>query len=413
MDIENIRLKLLGEASSKLIKILDIDELLRYLLNIARRGLFADRGTVYVVDKSKNEIWSKVLIGNNLKEIRLPIGKGIAGRVAQTGETINIEDAYEDDRFNKDVDIRTGYRTKTIICMPIKNADGEIVGVFQILNKQDGKFNSSDIEFLESLSYYSATALELATLHQERLDKKRLEHELKIAREIQIGLLPKTIPNIEGYEIFGNNNTCEEVSGDYYEYFPIDEKKWLFAIGDVSGKGIPASLLMAVLQSHLKAIVRFNQSTTEIIENLNEYIRENSTVETFITFFLGILDLENHIFEYVNAGHNNPFCLKRNGNLLELNKGGTILGMFSGLEYNSEKISLESGDFVFCYTDGVTECFNKNNEEYGETRLLDFLKIHRNKKLNKILSNLNSELEMYSSGQKQPDDITVLMIRRK
>ena len=147
----------------------------------------------------------------------------------------------------------------------------------QMLNKKKGKFDILDENFLKSLSNYSATALELATLHEQIVDKKRIEDELSIARQIQVSLFPRKIPEIENYDILGDNNSCETVSGDYYDFFHLGDDKYLFAIGDVSGKGIPASLMMAILQSHLKAITKTFNPLPETVRLLNEYLVKNST----------------------------------------------------------------------------------------------------------------------------------------
>jgi len=407
---------LLEEASEKLIKVLDIDKLLNHILDIARKGLNADRGTIYIVDKNEKEIWSKVLIGESGLEIKIPIGKGIAGHVAKTGETINIADAYkegENKQFYKEIDDKTGYKTKSVLCMPVKNSKNEIVGVFQMLNKKDGSFVQKDEEFLKSLSNYTSTALELSALYQEVVEKKRIENELSIAREIQVSLLPHSIPEIGGYEIFGSNNSCEEVSGDYYDFFSIGDNRWVFAIGDVSGKGVPASLVMAILQSHLKAITKLDNPLSETTKLINEYLVENSTPDKFITFFFGVLDVMEQTFEYVNAGHNPPFFISHDKSVQLLKASGSIIGMFPNLEYTQEKIALNKGDLIFCFTDGVTEYFNKDKEEFGEERLLEFLKKNYNRSGKDIFNRLLTTLDEFSSGEKQTDDITVLMLKKK
>ena len=326
---------------------------------------------------------------------------------------MNIEDAYKDHRFHKEVDIKSGYHTGSCLCMPIKNSDNEIIGVMQMLNKKDTPFDKGDEEFLRSLSNYSATALELATLHEQLVDKERIEHELGIARQIQISLLPHSIPEIEGYEALGHNNSCEQVSGDYYDMFYLDKDRKLFAIGDVSGKGVPASLMMAQLQSHLKAITQSFHELPEIMKMLNEYLIKHSTSEKYITFFLGILDLKEHKFDYVNAGHNPPLKLNKKGEIEELKMGGPVIGMFGGLDYQLGSTYFDKGDLLFGFTDGVTECFNKDEEEYGEERLYSFLKKNSSQTMKEIFENMVRELKDFSQGQKQSDDITILMLKRK
>ena len=240
-----------------------------------------------------------------------------------------------------------------------------------------------------------------------------MEHELKIAREIQVSLLPSSIPEIEDYELFGCNNSCEEVSGDYYDFFPVSDNKWIFTIADVSGKGIPASLMMATLQSHLKAITQLDYSISDIVKLVNNYLVEHSLPDKFITFFLGILDSEERTFEYVNAGHDPPFLIDKEKNIRLLKKGGPLIGMFPGLEYAFEKFTLNPGDFIFCFTDGVTEYFDDNLEEFGEERLKDFLESNCQLSVGEIFYRLYVELKKFGRGEKQKDDVTVLMLKKK
>ena len=178
------KLERLIEASKIINSTLDLDKLLGLILDAATKSLEADRGTLYLVDDIKKELWSKVLQGNNMVEIRLPVGKGIAGYVAQTGETINIPDAYNDPRFNPEVDKRTGYRTKNMLCMPMKNKDAKIIGVFQLLNKKDGAFEKTDEQFIDALSAHASVAIENARLAQDMVQSERLSAVGRMASTI-------------------------------------------------------------------------------------------------------------------------------------------------------------------------------------------------------------------------------------
>ncbi len=179
-----VKLNRLIEASKSINSTLDLDKLLKIILDAAATSIDADRGTVYLVDEFKRELWSKVLQGENMVEIRLPIGKGIAGAVAQTGQTINITDAYSDSRFNPEIDKRTGYHTETILCMPMRNKDGKIIGVFQLLNKKNGVFDEADEQFIDALSAHAAVAIENARIAQEMVQSERLSAVGRMASTI-------------------------------------------------------------------------------------------------------------------------------------------------------------------------------------------------------------------------------------
>jgi K+-sensing histidine kinase KdpD len=178
------RLQKLMEASKNINSTLDLDKLLGLILDAATKSIDADRGTLYLVDDIKKELWSKVLQGENMVEIRLPVGKGLAGYVAETGEIINIPDAYNDPRFNPEVDKRTGYRTNNMLCMPMKNKDGKIIGVFQLLNKKGGVFEAVDEQFIDALSSHASVAIENARLAQEMVKSERLSAVGRMASTI-------------------------------------------------------------------------------------------------------------------------------------------------------------------------------------------------------------------------------------
>jgi K+-sensing histidine kinase KdpD len=174
IEVRYQKLQRLIEASKTINSTLDLDKLLGLILDSAAMSINADRGTLYLVDTIKKELWSKVLQGSNMVEIRLPVGKGLAGYVAETGETINIPDTYADPRFNPDIDKRTGYHTHNMLCMPMKNKDGKIIGVFQLLNKKEGSFNNEDISFIDALSAHASVAIENARMAQEMVQNERL-----------------------------------------------------------------------------------------------------------------------------------------------------------------------------------------------------------------------------------------------
>ncbi len=189
-----IELSTIVEATKRLNSTLDLAELLNIILQLTTRHTGAERGTVFLVDRERNEIWSLVGLGLDTHEIRLPISRGIAGWVAEHGETVNLEDAYADPRFESEVDIRLGFRTKSLLCLPIRSKSGETIGVLQLLNKKSGPFTRADENLLRAISDHVALALENAQLHRDLLHKQRMERDLALARSIQLGLLPERPP---------------------------------------------------------------------------------------------------------------------------------------------------------------------------------------------------------------------------
>ena len=234
---------------------LDLAELLNIILQLTTRHTGAERGTVFLVDSERDEIWSLVGLGLDQHEIRLPISRGIAGWVAAHGETVNLPDAYADPRFESEVDLRLGYRTKSLLCLPIRSKSDETIGVLQLLNKKTGPFTGADENLLRAISDHVALALENAQLHRDLLHKQRMERDLALARSIQLGLLPERPPTLEGFDIGVSHRPSLEVGGDYYDFIPLAPDTILTVVADVEGKGVGSAMVMANLQATLHALL--------------------------------------------------------------------------------------------------------------------------------------------------------------
>lgn len=283
----------------------------------------------------------------------------------------------------------------------------------QRINKQP--YGENDLEFLTTLVSQAVISIENARLFQETLEKQRLEEELNVARKIQKNLLPKTLPVIQFYDIFGINISSKQVGGDYYDLIPISEERYVFAIGDVSGKSVPAALLMANLQAALRVMVHQNISLPEVVSNLNDLIYSNTDPDKYITFFIGILDTKKNTFEYVNAGHNPPVFCHPDGTTENLDVGGIILGMMPNFTYPSATIELQKNDLILTYTDGVNEAINPDDleeEEFGEERLKDVVVKNRTKTSRGVAQAMLSKITEFSNNNLDSDDVTMLVLKR-
>lgn len=295
--------------------------------------------------------------------------------------------------------------------------DGKLDNVICLgkkLNKTG--FTDDDIEFLESIINLSVISIENSILFEEYLEKQQIENELKIAREIQMALLPDTLPEVTGYDIAGDNIPALHVGGDYYDVIKLTDTKFAFIIADVSGKGTPASLLMANIQSAVHSYLKlYNEESFDIsfvTKNINELIYDNTSAEKFITFFWGILDTEKNTFEYINAGHNHPY-LFRDGEVTGLDKGGLMIGIMDvGIEYEVGKIEFKDSDVLVMYTDGVNEAQNIKGEDYGDDALIALTKEHINDSACTILDSIKKSIEEFKGEAKQFDDITMIVIKK-
>ncbi|MCB9210109.1 MAG: SpoIIE family protein phosphatase [Ignavibacteriales bacterium] len=296
-----------------------------------------------------------------------------------------------------------------IVPMMIKKVKKGLIFLGSRITKN--QYSKSDIEYISSIASFAIISIENSRLFDEALEKQKLEKDLEIARSIQQNLLPKKLPKSSVYQIDAVNKTAKMVGGDYFDIVEISKNEILIAIADVSGKGIQASLLMANLQAFLKSIYKQNYKLQEASNFLNDLVSENTTNGSFITFFWGILNLENKQFTYVNMGHNPPLLI-RDKKITKLKKGGMILGvMKTVIPYEYETVELKSNDAIILFTDGVTEAMNINNEEYGDERLENLCLQNSENEAKSILKKILADVELHTKGANQSDDITSLILK--
>jgi len=286
-----------------------------------------------------------------------------------------------------------------------------VIGVGARANQQP--FTDSDYNFLKSLSNLAINSIQRAYLLEERIEKERLEEELFLAKSIQDKLLPDQVPDIEGLDLSAITVSSYQVGGDYYDIAQTPDGNHIFAIADVTGKGFPAALLMANLQSMLHILLPFDITLPVATERINNLIFQNTPSDKFITFFWGKYHHSSRIFRYVNAGHNPPLMLKNDsGTFNELSEGGLLLGAVESImPYESADILLESGDIVVCYTDGVNEAQSGDREEeFGMERLKDVILINRGRSSKEIQDAIIQEVNHFA-GSTQFDDLTLLVFK--
>jgi len=298
------------------------------------------------------------------------------------------------------------------VFIPLRHQN-QMIGYILLGKKITGtKYTENDLEFLTTLVSQAVISLENARLFQETLEKQRIEQELQVAKNIQKKLLPRDIPQAENYDFWGVNISSKEVGGDYFDILPISKNRFALAIGDVSGKSVPASLLMANLQAGLRTIISEDISPSHLVSRLNYLIYENTDLDKYITFFIGILDTKTHRLEYVNAGHNPPLYISRERKLQKLEVGGIILGMMPEFPYQTGSIRFNPDDLLVCYTDGVNEALNPREEEFGEKRLENLLTRFHHLPVWELADKIVQEIQAFSQGAEQADDITLLIARR-
>jgi sigma-B regulation protein RsbU (phosphoserine phosphatase) len=405
------RLHRILEAAKLLNSTLDLAELTAIILRIVRDEVGTDRGTIFVLDRKRQELRSVVAQDIEGAEIVVPLGKGIAGTVGATGETINIEDSYADPRFDSSFDKTLGYRTNDIYCMPIVNRVGDIVGVLELLNRAR-PLAEEDEEFLAGVSVHIGLALENAQLHREIIEKRKMERELVLAREIQQNFYPNIPAHYGGVEISASSEMCEAVGGDYVGFFPFDDGRFLVMVGDVAGKGIGAALVMSSLHATCRALVRHVHAIEHVANILNETFVETTGAGVFVTMLIMLVDPQGRRIHYIRAGHNPPLNVTPSGQaeLIE-GTGGPPIGLFGGLVYQREICGLEPGSVFVVYTDGVSEAENRMDEQFGMDRLEGVIRKARFGPAGQIHQSIRSALKEFVGDEPTHDDSTLIVLK--
>ena len=408
------------EATKKLNSTLDLGELIHIILQIATRQSGAERGTVFLVDHERNEIWSLVGLGLKQQVIRLPAESGIAGWVAREGSAVRLENAYEDARFEPDIDRKLGFKTKQLMCLPIRNEACDIIGVLQLLNKPEG-FTDEDEAFLDALSAHVALALEKAQLHRERVEKEKMERDLALAREIQAGLLPDAPPVFPGIEIAVSHRASQMVGGDYYDFLPVEVDRGeslLLVVADVEGKGAASALVMANVQATLHALADHVETLEKLPATINHKLLMGACASMaqgrptkYLSMFLALVEAGGRNFRYVNAGHVPPAVIRTDGSVEWLEAGGMIVGLLPDIQFECGTVALAPGDLLVACTDGITEAMDVTGTEFGRARLAELVTGVREQSPEEIMRAVLREVETHSRGGIYEDD-RILMVMK-
>lgn len=388
-----------------------LDQLLENILDIVFENVQAERGFLLLVDRQTNELTCKVARyrvphpEGEVPEVR--ISRHISEMVLQQ-KSVLTSDAQRDERFAEAQSILlSGIRS----CMAVPLALHEqVLGMIYIDNPYERKFNKDDLQVLTTIASVAAIKVEQAQFLEEHLEKQRIEQELEVAATIQKRILPQEPPACEGLEIVGVNIPCHTVGGDYYDFVLQGQDHIGFCIADVSGKGIPAALLVSTLNATFRAVIE-SPDLKDAVSRINKVIVRSTPSYNYITFFYGLFNKKTKSFLSINGGHNAPIIIKRSGQVMRLEKGGFCLGMFERAEYEVEETFLEDGDIVCLYTDGVTEAANTAAEEFGEDRLINFLLEHRILSLDELSKKLYREIENFVGDAPQHDDLTYVLFR--
>jgi len=410
--LQNRLLLVLQRTARDLLAHRPLPELFEKVLELLFEAVPAQRAAILLLEGSPRLPVIKASRSRQGQGI-LSVPRSIARKVLEDLNSVLIPNILEDTSFsNQESILRTGIRSA--LCAPLWFTDEgaeEVIGLVYLDSLVGShSFSEEDLAIVTHLAYVAGAKIENARLLEERLEKRRLEQDMQVAAEIQRSLLPAVPPEVPGYDLVGVNLPCRTVGGDYFDYC-TDEGRLLFALGDVSGKGTGAALLMTVLRAAVRGF--WNElSPADAMERINHTVVQNIPANKFVTFFLGHLDPASGTMRYVNAGHNPPLLVRKDGSLETLHEGGMVLGLLEGAPYTEGASQLRAGDTLVVYSDGVTETWNLADEEFGEERLASLITDSRGIDAAALLKGILTELDTFSSGAKSTDDRTLIVIKR-
>lgn len=408
---ESKQKNILFELSKQVSSSLDLDELLNNILDSLREAVDYDAAGIYLVQPGTQKLKHYIMRGFDPEveaKHELQIGEGVVGWAIKTGRASIVPDVSRSVHYCKS---RTETRSELVV--PIYNSNGVPIGAFNVESDRLDAYTEADLRLLEAFSTQVGVSIERATLHKERLEKKRLEEEVAIAHRIQASFLPQHDPEAAGFDISGMNMPSEEVSGDYYDFVAITEHDLGVIVSDVAGKGIPAALIMASFRGALLAEIDNNYSIGRILERVNNMLYKSTEGNQFVTAIYGVLDAQQRVLTYANAGHNYPLLLHSDDSFETPAAGGFPLGLFPSTEatYDEQLLHLRSGDILVLYTDGVVETYQPGMGEFGLTRLKDVVAQNRAKSAIHIRDAIYTATKNFRQEAPQPDDITIVVIK--
>ncbi len=413
--------KRLGESS-------DLLAVLGVIIDALRDLLDADRATVFIFDEKTNELVIHVahgVAGSSSGEIRFPSTAGIAGACATNREIINIPDAYADERFNRDVDKRTGYRTKSILAIPLVDHAGDLVGVAQVLNTSKGVFDLSDEQLGSGIASQAGIALRRAHLIQDRLDKVKLQNEMSVAKEIQESSFPKFLPAHPAFDIAAFSTPAEECGGDAFDVFGMRENtianfdeaadKVFFFLADATGHGVGPALSSMQARGMLRISARLGQKVGRIAREMNTQLSEDLPSGRFVTGWLGILDLATSSIECFSAGQGPVYVYRREkDHFEEIESDAPPFGIFMpGFSYDeTRQVKLEAGDMLILITDGYYEAMSPAQTLWSEQCVFEVIRRMKDKSADEIRKELDRCALLFAQAKATDDDRTAIIVKR-
>jgi phosphoserine phosphatase RsbU/P len=405
---EKVQNQLLLELTTQISGSLEMNRLLEQILDLVFQVVRYDAAGIYLVDKKTQWITRQTIRGYDPardEAVRLKVGKGLIGWAVKTGQGVIVSDVLTDPRYMNARDA-----TRSEMVAPIR-IGAEVIGAFNLESDEPEAYESEDMDLLAAFASQAAVAIERTRLHEEVLEKRRLEEEVVIGQRIQRTFLPERNPELPHFDIAGANYSSELVGGDYYDFIRIADQHLGIVVGDVSGKGIPAALIMASFRASLIAEIRNNYAIRTVFTKVNRLLWESVEPDRFVTAMYGVLDVDARRFTYVNAGHNPAFLYRVGEDRFDsLDATGPLLGTLETASYKERHAQIPAGDILVLYTDGVTEAMNGAGDFFGEDRLREVIRARKGDPAALMVRAIWDAVRSFRGGE-QDDDLTVVVVK--
>jgi serine phosphatase RsbU (regulator of sigma subunit)/pSer/pThr/pTyr-binding forkhead associated (FHA) protein len=407
-------LGLISKVGVALLAASGLDETLNQVASLVFEAVPAER-CVIMLREEKNSVAMKIMVARvrgkdeTLEEVRL--SRTVMDEVLKNGKSVLTADAQHDPRFAGNTMTLLGIRS--VLAVPLSVDERDVFGlIYADSPTYETTFSEEHLNILTTLASVASIRVENATLLEERFERERMEHELELATEIQQRFQPSSPPQMDGYEFQGISFSCYEIGGDYYDFIERHDGRMLLALGDVSGKGTAAALLMSSLHAAIHAQVSARSPLEEIVSSVNQYLADNTPANRFVTLFIAELDPRTGTLKYINAGHNPPLIGRADGTIQQLSSGGFPLGIMPGAEFETGETSLGPGESLVVYSDGVSEANNIRDEEFGMERLSAVVQNNLKASAAGMRDKVESALSAYTQTAPANDDITLVIVKR-
>jgi len=399
------------DVAQKLAQPLDLMHMLGEVVDASKAVLAADKGALWLYEPASNELVMEV---PRLKPPpRITMGDGLVGQCLATREIINVDDAYRDPRFRGAVDRATGYKTQSVLNVPLLGWEKQPVGVLQLLNKSIGVFDAIDERIASALAAQCAVAVQRAQLTEALLLNERLDEEVSLAREIQMSTLPDEMPDVPGYDLHGQFLPTGRAGGDLFDLVVLDGRLFIL-LGDATGHGFGPALSATQMQAMLRVAFRCGADLNQAYRHVNNQLEEDLPDDRFVTAFMGFLDPHTHVIQYHSGGQGPILHFRAAEERCEWYRPSTFPVGILQIDDPGEaqQLQMAPGDILVLLSDGIYEFENRQGAQFGEERVARLLRYHHRLPAPELARQILNATFEHGEGVEQKDDITLVLVRR-